>query len=226
MFGGFTWLDLVGVAIALASLVVTVAIFELGRRLSFAQVRARVESLEKKAWEVMTPIRTEGLNSKIIVMNVERYQRGYDGSNEVTWRGLAYEGHEIIEIVHGGVEVLTGRGVIFWRDSTGRPTRKRNKGPEGEALEVGHIPWEWIQDIRPRGDEFDGSPIFFVQFRGPGRVPFNYMTAVERTTVPIGPRGRPWHRPISSLGVVKPSSLRGWTTLLTLRRMDRARRRG
>jgi hypothetical protein len=89
------------------SLLVTIAIFTFGRRLSFRQQRERVRELESKAWEVLGPIRTEGLNSKIIVMNVARYKRGYDGSNNMTRRGYAYTGPELIEIVQ-----------VAWRSSS------------------------------------------------------------------------------------------------------------
>jgi hypothetical protein len=105
--GLFSWVDLAALVISVASLGVTIAIFFLGRRLSFRQQRERVRELEAKAWEVLGPIRTEGLNRKIIVMNVARYKRGYDGSNNMTWRGYAYTGPEFIEIVHGGVEVIS-----------------------------------------------------------------------------------------------------------------------
>lgn len=51
-------------------------------------------------------MRTEGLNSKIIVMTAALYERGYDGSNKVTWRGGMFSSAELIEIVHNGVEVI------------------------------------------------------------------------------------------------------------------------
>jgi hypothetical protein len=86
MTGAFSWVDLVALAVVVAALGVTVAIFILGRRLSFRQQRERVRELEAKAGEVLGPIRTKGLNSKIIMMNVARYKRGYDGSNKMTWQ--------------------------------------------------------------------------------------------------------------------------------------------
>jgi hypothetical protein len=45
--------DLAALVIAAASLVVMIAIFLLGRRLSFRQQRERVRELEAKAWEVL-----------------------------------------------------------------------------------------------------------------------------------------------------------------------------
>lgn len=127
--------DIVSLVVSLAALGVTIAIFFLGRRLSFRQQRERVRELEAKAWEVLGPIRTQGLNSKIIVINVARYVRGYDGSNQSTLRGWAFSGPELIEISHGGVDVII-RGVESYYDAQGR-------APDGAPVRsrTGHTAW-------------------------------------------------------------------------------------
>jgi hypothetical protein len=207
--GSFSWVDLAELVIAAASLVVMIAIFLLGRRLSFRQQRERVRELEAKAWEVLGPIRTEGLNSKIIVMNVARYKRGYDGSNNMTWRGYAYSGPELIEIVHGGVEVVI-RGTESYYDAEGRRTLTATDKPAPTVIESGHIPWRWIEDIAPEGDEFDGAAIFFVRHRAPGRQPYDFITYREGKPVPFGPNSRDYFRPTPELGTRRPRFIRDW----------------
>ena len=220
MTGSFSWVDLVALVVSVASLCVTVAIFSLGKRLSFRQQRERVRELEAKAWEVLGPIRTKGLNSKIIIMNVARYGRGYDGSNDLTWRGYAYEGKELIEIVHGGVEVIF-RVSNSYRDAGGRRTLAAINTPAPNVIEAGHIPWKWIEDIAPEGDEFDGSAIFFVRHRAPGRRPYNFITYREGQPVTFGPNNRDYFPQIPELGTWRPRLVRDWLDFAKRLRLNR-----
>lgn len=220
MTGAFSWVDLASLVVSAAALGVTIAIFFLGRRLSFRQQRERVRELEAKAWEVLGPIRTQGLNSKIIVMNVARYKRGYDGNNQMTWRGCAYSGPELIEIVHGGVEVVI-RGTESYYDASGRRTLTQTNKPAPTVIESGHIPWKWIEDIALEGDEFDGSPIFFVRHRAPGRGPYDYITYREGTPVPFGPNDRDYYRAIPELGTWRPRFIRSWWHFMKRLRQDK-----
>ncbi|MER7455776.1 hypothetical protein [Micromonospora sp. NPDC126480] len=215
MAGSFSWVDLVALVVSTASLGITIAIFFLGRRLSFRQQRERIRELEAKAWEVLGPIRNEGLNSKIVVMNVARYKRGYDGSNKMTWRGYAYTGPELIEIVHGGVEVVI-KGVSSYYDAQGRRTLAKTENPAPTVIESGHIPWAWIEDIARDGDEFDGAPIFFVRHRAPGRQPYDFITYREGLPVPFGLNNRDYYSPIPELGTWRPRFIRDWFRFVKL----------
>lgn len=112
--GSISWVDFVSLIVAVASLGVTLAIFQIGRRLSFRERRQRDAELTEQAWKVLGPIRKEGLNSKVIVMNAARYARGYDGSNVLTWRGYPYAGPEITEIDHSDIEFILGGQKSYW----------------------------------------------------------------------------------------------------------------
>jgi hypothetical protein len=225
MTGAFSWVDLVALAVAVAALAVTVAIYLVGRRLSFRQQRERVRELEAKAWEVLGRVRTKGLNSKIIVMNVARYKRGYDGSNELTWRGYAFTGPEIIEIGHGGVEVII-RGIESYLDEYNGRSLVRTPNPAPTLIECGHIPWTWIEDIAPDGDEFDGSAIFFVRHRAPGRQPYDYITYREGQPVQFGPNNRDYYRPVPELGTRRPDLVVDWRHFLRSIRSNKKLRAG
>lgn len=222
----FSWVDLVSLAVAVVSLIVTLAIFHLGRRLSFRQQRERVRELKVKAWEVLTPMRTEGLNSKIIVMNVARYKRGYNGSNKITWRGGVYSGPELIEVVHGGVEVILAGVESYYDPDHGRTLTKTDRRAP-PVIRCGHIPWKWIEDISPEGDEFDGSAIFFVRHSAPGRQPYDFITYREGTAVPFGPNDRDYYRPIPELGILRPKLIRDWWNFgRSMRHLKQLEKRG
>ena len=224
MTGSFSWVDLIALIVAVASLWVTVAIFQIGRRLSFRERRQRDTELAKKAWEVLGPIRTRGLNSKIIVMNADRYARGYDGSNVLTWRGYAYTGPEIIEINHGGIEVILGGRESYW-DDLGRRTLTPTKATAPNVAETGHIPWEWIEHINPEGNEYDGSAIFFVRHRAPGHCPYDYITYREGRPEPFGPNDRDYYAPLPELGTRRPRFFRDWVRFVKLRLQEGMRER-
>jgi hypothetical protein len=149
------------------------------------------------------------LNSKIIVMNVARYKRGYDGSNTTTWRGGVCSGPELIEIVHGGVEVIL-QGVESYYDSDMRRTLTKTDLAAPPVIVCGHIPWKWVEDIAPEGDEFDGSAIFFVRHSAPGRGAHDFITYREGIPVPFGPNDRDYYRPIPELGIWRPRIIRDW----------------
>lgn len=220
MTGTFSWVDFAGLLVAVAALGITVAIILLGRRLSFRQQRERVRELEAKAWEVLEPIRTMGLNSKIIVMNVARYRRGYDGSNEMTWRGYAFTGLEIIEIGHSGIDVII-RVLESFFDDDHRRVLNRTSTPAPSVIEVGHIPWIWIEDIAPDGDEFDGSAIFFVRWCAAGRQPHDYITYRECSAEPFGPNDRDYYALIPELGTWRPRFFRDWLRFAGMRRQNK-----
>jgi len=215
-----SWVDLAALAVALVSLVVTISIFLLGKRLSFKQQRERVHELEAKAWDVLGPIRQEGLNSSVIVMNVSRYERGYNGTNRVTWRGSSYSGVEIIEIGHGGIDVIDTVQASFLDDG-GAITLKKTRRPGPNVVISGHIPWAWIDDITVDGDDFHNKSILFVQHRGSGRSPYDYLTVREATPVPYGPNDRDYFRPISNLETFRPKVAEAWWQFFQSWRLDR-----
>lgn len=218
MQGDYSWVDLTSLLFSIASFGFTVAIFLLGRRLSFRQQRERVRELTDKAWEVLKPMRLEGLNSDIIVMNAARYAKGYNGSNPITFRGNMYSRAEFIEVVHDGVEVILGGTESYYADH-GRRTLTRTEHKAPNVVVCGHIPWKWIEDIQPEGDEYNGAAIFFVRHRAPGWRPYDYITYREGKPVPFGPNDRDYYHPIQDLGIIRPRLSQWWGFLLDLRRL-------
>lgn len=203
MNGSFSWVNVALLGVSVISLAVTILIFRLGRRLSFGQQRDRIRTLEARAWQVLKPMRDGTVDNGVIVMNVDRYEHGYDGSNSMTLGGYVYTKAEFIEIVHDGVEVIL-RGVECYLGPHGERTLTPSSRQAATVVEVGHIPWAWIEDIDPAGNEFDGSPIFYVRHRAAGRSPYDRYTFREGRPVPFGPTQREYFPPIRELGVHRP----------------------
>lgn len=216
----FSWVDLAGFVVSTLSLAVTVAIFLLGRRLTFRQERERATELEAKAWKVLAAIRNGESNSDIIVMNVARYRRDYTGVNTASRRGYAFGKYEFIEIAHDGIEVVL-KTTECYVDERGNRTLAKTTDRAANVLVIGHIPWRWIEDIDPDGDAFDGYPIFFVRFRAPGREPFDGATYREAQPVQFGPAKRNYYPHVPELGVRRPRPIADRWRLLRAIRVDR-----
>jgi hypothetical protein len=219
MTAAFSWVDLASLIVGVASLVVTIAIFRLGQRLTFRQRRERDAQLNDQAWEVLRPVRQQGLSSKVIIMNADRYDRRYDGTNDMNWHGLMFEGAEITDIDHGGVQVILHATESYY-DGQGRRTLSKTSTPAENVLEIGHLPWDWIEHINPEGDEYDGSPIFFVHYRAAGRRPFDHITFHEAKPVPFGPHNRDYYRPVPDLRRRRPKFFVDWWKFMKSWRMN------
>lgn len=128
-------------------------------------------------------------------MNVARYKRGYSGSNRTTWLGSSYSKVEVIEIEHGGIEVIDSVRESFL-DDDGLITLKRTSRSGPNVIISGHIPWAWIDDITVDGDDFHNSSLFFVQHKAAGRSPYDYLTVRSSTATSFGPNDRDCYRPI------------------------------
>lgn len=141
-------------------------------------------------------------------MNVCRYRRGYDGSNELTWRGWSYMKAELLEVTHSGLVVATS--VVATYHGDGGRTLSQTPVRADNVLKCGHIPWSWIEHIEPKGDDFHNCAIVFVRYRAPGREPFDYSTFREAAAVPFGPNGRDYYRPLPDLGTYRRGNIRSW----------------
>ncbi len=63
------------------------------------------------------------------------------------------------------------------------------------VFEAGIIPYEWIEYVDPRGDEFSYRPQFFTRFNGEDKSPYSYLVYyVESNTYRKGsdPIDRRW----------------------------------
>lgn len=223
------WIDTASLAVGLLALLVgtavTFVVHGLSRRLDF---RTRIQSREELASAARgfaAEMHIEGLNSEVLLLNADTYEKAYDGGNKFTRRGYLQLRAEFAEVQHDGLAFI-GHVTHAWHDSDGHVTLTPTSQRAENVLVVGHIPFEWIEHINPHGNEFKNAPLVYSHFRGPGRSPYAYFTYHEAKPTEFGPRARPYYRPVLDIPNRRLSRLEGWkkfwTTWWRDRRMLRA----
>lgn len=206
-------LEAAGLAVSALSLLVgtaiTVIVYRLGRRLDFRTRMHTWDELHGVIRGFAAEMHDKGLNTDVLLLNADRYEKDYDGSNRFTRHGFVQLGSEYIDVRHNGLLLLAGV-VPTWLGPTGRRVLRETDQPAGNVLKVGLVPFEWVEHIAPRGNEYKNAPLVYVHFRGRGHIPYASFTYHETNAVPMGARGRPFYPPISELGVDRPTPLQGW----------------
>ena len=137
--------------------------------------------LEHKAYvaqqvEPLLAAIARGLARKVELVNARRYPKHYLGSTERGRHGYAYVGAELKALRFDGVEFFC-EVVALYQETGGFLTLEETPGatPASNAFAVGVIPYEWIEFVEARGDEFSYRPQFFSHFRGPKKSPYKYL---------------------------------------------------
>ncbi len=141
-------------------------VFFLTRKLSN---RARLEHKEKISQHVeamLAEIHNKQLEGKVNILNVSRYFKDYPSGRE-TFRGYSGISGYMKSLRFDGIEFLLGEIREVYQRADGELSFKGQK----EAMvfnvyAVGIVPYEWIEHIDARGDEYGYLPLFFVHFRG------------------------------------------------------------
>lgn len=202
------WNLVVGVLGLVVSTAVTFIVFRLGRRLDFRQRMERRDVLRREAHEILRAAPQQRDQPEVLIVNAARYERDYEGDNRFTVHGWVQQRAEMLGVRHNGVEFVWAI-VNTWRADDGRLTLRRTPTQGPNVLEVGFVPFEYIEHIDSVGDEYRNTPIFFVQFKGRAREPYAYRTYAEADGEALYSGGREYHRPLDELGVTRPSWLRG-----------------
>lgn len=202
------WNLVVGALSLLVSTVVTIVVFRLGSRVDFRQRMARREALRETSQQILADAPSKEDLPEVLLINAARYERDYDGGNKFTRHGLVQCRAEFLAVRHNGIE-LVDDVVNTWLTPDGRPTLSHTprKGPN--VLRVGFVSFDHIEHIDPVGDEYRYAPIFFVQFRGRGQIPYSHHTYVSGEGRALRPGGRKYYPPLDELGQHRPSWLQG-----------------
>ncbi len=118
-----------------------------------------------------------GRRRKVELVNARRYPHNYLGQNERNRHGYAYLGAELKALRFDGVEFFS-EIVGLYQESDGHLTLRESPSAKrltSSAFVVGVVPYEWIEFVEPRGDEFSYRPQFFTQFKGPEKTPYRYL---------------------------------------------------
>lgn len=142
-------------------------VFYLSRKLSN---RARLEHKEKikqKTEELLSEIHRKKLNSEVYLVNINRYFKDYPSNKEKIFEGYSHIKAEIKSTRFDRVQFFCSMPEEVYRKSDGKLSFK------GEAKEkifnvfpVGVVPYEWIEYVDLRGDEYGYVPLFYCHFKG------------------------------------------------------------
>lgn len=155
----------------LIGLVVQIAIacglFILSKKISNRGRLEHKESIKKKAEELILEIHRKKLNSKIYLVNINRYFKDYPSNQEKTFEGYSHIKAEIKSTRFDGIEFFSSMPVEVYK----KPDGRLSFGKEGnkkvfDAYAVGIIPYEWIEYIDLHGDEYGYVPLFYCYFKG------------------------------------------------------------
>ena len=120
---------------------------------------------------------------KIELVNARRYPKHYLGQNEQNRHGYAYLGAELKALRFDGVEFFC-EIVGLYQEHDGHLTLTESPSATrltSSAFVVGVVPYEWIEFVEPRGDEFSYRPQFFTQFKGLEKSPYKYLRYYKKS---------------------------------------------
>lgn len=221
------WNLLLSALSLIVSTVTAVVIYRLGRRLDFRSrmdLRARLK-LEAASLLTAAPSRT--VAPEIILLNAQRYEREWDGTNSFSRQGWLQHRGEMIEVRHNGLEFIE-TAIETWRDTEGRLTLRKTPTEGPTVLKVGFLPFDRIEHIEPHGDEYRGSPNIYVKVGFWSRSPYSHYLYTDRDGYAVRDGGREHFAQRSELGIT-PLGLRHfwqeWGTATLLRDLRRFPRR-
>lgn len=151
-------------------------VYFLSKKLDLKDKLAHKDDIRKRVEPILPNVR-KGISSKCELVNVKKYLTHYPHINDENRHGYTYFGGELKALRFDGIEFFSGVKELYKT-----PTGKFSLNKEGNeklnfnVLEVGVIPYEWIEYVATRGDEFSYRPQFFAQFNGVHKTPYKYTS--------------------------------------------------
>lgn len=164
-----TIISVVGI---LLGTIVAYHVQNLSKQLSFRERFTRREAIQKIVDELVCKVRN-GINSKVEIINIKKYDTHYPASNTQNRHGYTYLGAEIKGYHFAGVEFFC-EVISAYRtsDSTFSKKPSDNINISSNILVAGVIPFEWIESIDKRGDDTSYRPQFYTYFNGKDKSPY------------------------------------------------------
>lgn len=152
-------------------------VYFLSERLTLKDHLAHKDEVRRRIEQILDAIR-KGRNSDVELINVKRYPDSYPHDNKLTRHGYTYLKGELKSLRFDGVELFCAVRELY-KTQDGRWSLINSNGSTRNArnvLEVGLVPYEWIEYVDKTGDEFSYRPQMFVQFKGPQQSPYKYLS--------------------------------------------------
>ena len=147
-------------------------VYSLSKQQTFRERFIRREAIQKIVDELVYKVRN-GINSKVEIINIKKYDTHYPTSNTENRHGYTYLGAEIKGYHFAGVEFFCEL-ISAYRISDNSFSRKPqgDKNVSENILVTGVIPYEWIESIDQQGDDTSYRPQFYTHFNGKGKSPY------------------------------------------------------
>ena len=216
------WIDLINLAIAVATLAVTVVIYSLGRRIGLRATMERRADIARELKKFSRQIYVDGHNSTLLLMNAERYARGdytayqTEGSMTLSRRGDLFIGGEFVGLRHDGFEMLTGSAAAGYPDS----------------IEILFVPFDRVHWVNLEGDEHFNRVIIYSSFDGPYPKPQAYSYPAYSNSTKLREGGRDYYARIDGTRLTRSTGLRAlcsapgrWRRAILFDRKDRRAQR-
>lgn len=146
-------------------------IYFLQKRLSFTNKMHHAEAIRAKAEKRLYEIENKGISREVLLVNIKRYEKDYEGPNDLNRHGYVELRAELKAVRYNGVEFFDGIQQAYY-DASRQLTLAETTTKAFNVYAVGLIPYEWIEYVDLRGDEFRYSPIFYTRFKGERNYPY------------------------------------------------------
>jgi hypothetical protein len=167
--------NLIGIVGILVGGFIAYHVYFLSKRLDLKDKLTHKDQIRKRVEPLLYEIR-KGISSKCELINVKKYLTHYPHTNDESRHGYTYFGGELKALRFDGIEFFCGVKELYKT-----PTNEFSLDKDGNerlsfnVFEVGVIPYEWIEYVDPRGDEFSYRPQFFARFKGLHKTPYKYL---------------------------------------------------
>lgn len=142
-------------------------VFFLSKKLSSRARLEHKENIKQKAEKLLSEIHSKKLNSEVYLVNINRYFKDYPSNKEKIFEGYSHIKAEIKSTRFDGVQFFCSMPVEVYQKPDGKLSFKGEvKEKIFNAFPVGVIPYEWIEYVDLRGDEYGYVPLFYCHFKG------------------------------------------------------------
>lgn len=151
-------------------------VYFLSKRLGLKDKLSHKDAIRKHVEPILGGIR-KGINSDSELVNVKKYFKHYPENNELSRHGYTYLKGELKGLKFDGVEFFCGVREAY-KKADGNITIYKSKDAKRlnfNLLEVGLVPYDWIEYVDTGGDEFSYRPQFFTKFNGKDKSPYKYL---------------------------------------------------
>lgn len=144
-------------------------VFFLSKKLSNRAKLEHKEKIKLKSEDLLSEIHRRKLNSEVYLVNINRYFKDYPSNKEKIFEGYSHIRAEIKSTRFDEVQFFCGIKEVY-RKNDGTLTFNHDAEASAQekfkVFEIGVVPYEWIEYVDSRGDEYAYVPLFYCHYKG------------------------------------------------------------